>query len=170
MMKTILKTIDSISEWGGRTVQWLSAVLVLVMTFEVIMRYVFSSPTLWAFETAVMLGATIYVIGWAYAQRHHQHVRVDVFYTRLSPRGKAIIDVIGMLFFALPVLILMIINSFNYAVEAWVKKERLDLTIWYPPSGPLRTIIAIGFILLTLQCLAQLFRDFRILLRSKPYD
>ena len=169
-MKSILKSVDSISEWGGRSVRWLFAVLVGVMTFEVFMRYAMSSPTLWAFETAVMLGATGYVIGWAYAQLHHQHVRVDVLYTKLSLRGKAIIDTVSMMIFALPILILIIVNAVNYALEAWVKKERLDLTIWYPPSGPLRTVVALGFILLTLQCLAELFRSLYILVRNKAYD
>ena len=169
-MKRLLKAIDNVSEWGGRATRWLGVALVLVMTFEVTMRYVFNSPTLWAFETALMLGATVYVIGWAYAQLHHKHIRVDVFYLRFSPRGRALIDVLGMLFLAFPILAIMIINSVNYTVIAWASKERLDLSVWYPPVGPLRTVVALGFILLTLQCLAQFIRDLSVLVRSKPYD
>jgi len=169
-MKRLLETVDSVSSWGGRTVRWLSAVLVLVMTFEVMMRYVFGSPTLWAFETAIMLGATVYVFGWSYSQLHHKHIRVDVFYLRFSPRGRALIDVLGMLFLAFPILVVMVINSVNYAVIAWANKERLDLSVWYPPTGPLRTVVALGFILLTLQCLAQFIRDARVLARGKPHD
>jgi TRAP-type mannitol/chloroaromatic compound transport system permease small subunit len=169
-MKRLLKAIDSISEWGGRTTRWLAVALVLVMTFEVVMRYAFDSPTSWAFETSIMLGATVYVIGWAYAQLHHKHIRVDVFYVRFSPRVRALIDVLGMLFLAFPILAIMIINSVNYAAIAWAQKERLDLSMWYPPAGPLRTVIALGFILLTLQCLAQFARDIYILVRSKPND
>jgi len=169
-MKAILKAVDSISSWTGKSVQWLSVVLVLVMTFEVIMRYVFDSPTLWAFETSIMLGATVYVLGWAYAHLYRLHLRVDVFYVRLSPRGKALIDALGTLFLAFPILVVMIINSVNYAVIAWTTKERLDLTIWYPPAGPMRTIVALGFMLLTLQCLVQLVRDVYMVVRSQPYD
>jgi TRAP-type mannitol/chloroaromatic compound transport system permease small subunit len=168
-MKTILKAVDSISEWGGRAVKWFSIILVALMTYEVIMRYVFDAPTLWGFETAIMLGATLYVIGWSWGEKHGIHIRVDVIYSRLSNRGKAIIDVIGMLVLTLPILVIMVINSVNYAVIAWANKERLDFTIWYPPSGPLRTIIAIGFTMFTLQCLAQLFRDIHLLIRDKPY-
>jgi len=169
-MKVILRAIDSISSWAGRSVRWLGVALVLVMTFEVTMRYVFNSPTLWAFETSIMLAATMYVVGWAYAQLHHMHIRVDVFYLKFSPRVRALIDVLGMLFLAFPILTIMIINSVDYMVIAWAKKERLDLSIWYPPAGPLRTVIALGFILLTLQCLAQFIRDLSVLVRSKPYD
>jgi TRAP-type mannitol/chloroaromatic compound transport system permease small subunit len=169
-MKAILKAVDAVSSWTGKCVQWLSVALILVMTFEVIMRYVFDSPTLWAFETSIMLGATMYVLGWAYAHLHRLHLRVDVFYVRLSPRGKSLIDALGTLFLAFPILTVMIINSFNYAVIAWKTKERLDLTIWYPPAGPMRTVIVIGFILLTLQCLAGLARDLYMVVRSKPYD
>lgn len=169
-MKVILKAIDAISSWTGKSVQWLAVVLVLVMTFEVTMRYVFDSPTLWAFETSIMLGATIYVLGWAYAHLHRLHLRVDVFYVRLSLRGKALIDALGTLLLAFPIMAIMIINSVNYTAIAWAQKERLDLTIWYPPAGPLRTVIALGFTLLTLQCLAQLIRDVYMLVRNKPYD
>lgn len=134
------------------------------------MRYVFNSPTLWAFETSIMLGATVYVFGWAYTQLHNKHIRVDIFYLKFSPRGRALIDILGMMFLAFPILSVMLINSFNYAVIAWATKERLDLSIWYPPASPLRTVIALGFILLTLQCLAQFVRDIQVLVRGKPYD
>ena len=166
-MNRFLEVIDSISEWGGKATRWLVAALVLVMTTEVIMRYVFNSPTLWAFETAIMLAATVYVIGWAYTQLYQKHIRVEVFYLRFSPRARAFVDALGMLFLAFPILAIMIINSVNYAAIAWATRERMDLSIWYPPAAPLRTIIALGFILLTLQCLAQFVRDVRRLLRSK---
>lgn len=169
-MKTILRVIDSISEWSGRSVRWLALALVLVMTNEVIMRYVFNRPTVWGFETSVMLGAALYALGISYAHRHHSHLRIDVFYTHLSPRRRAIIDVVGTLFLCFPLMIILVGASIDNAWVAWVGKERLKLTFWYPPSGPLRTVVALGFILLALQVIAQFIRDVYLLIRNRPYD
>jgi len=169
-MKTILRVIDSISEWSGTSVRWLALALVLVMTNEVIMRYVFNRPTVWGFETSVMLGAALYALGFSYAHRHHSHLRIDVFYTHLSPRKRAIMDVVGTLFLCFPLMIILVSASIDNAWVAWVGKERLKLTFWYPPSGPLRTVVALGFILLALQVIAQFIRDVHLLIRNRPYD
>ena len=169
-MRIILRIIDTTSDWAGRSVRWLAVFLVLVMTTEVIMRYVFNNPTMWAFETSIMLGATIYAIAWSYVYRHRANVRVDVIYTHLSPRVKGIIDVVGTLFLFFPLIVILTDASITNAWEAWVNKERLEQTFWYPPSGPLRTIVALGFILLALQGGANFFRDLYFVIRNKSYD
>jgi len=169
-MISTLRIIDFISEWSGRTVRWLAAVLVVVMTAEAVMRYAFSRPTEWSFEISVMLGATIYVLAWSYTHRHRSHIRVDVIYARLSPRAQAIIDVVGTLFFSLPLIVLMIYASIDNAWASWVEKERLIQTLWYPPAGPLRTVVALGFILLALQIVAQFVRDLYLLITGRAYE
>jgi len=169
-MRIILKVIDAISDWSGRSVRWLAVFLIAVMTTEVIMRYVFNHPTMWAFEISIMLGATIYALAWSYVHRHRANVRVDVIYTHLSPRVKGIIDVVGTLFLFFPLIVILTGASIANAWEAWVNSERLEQTFWYPPSGPLRTIVALGFILLALQGGANFFRDLYFVIRNKPYD
>ena len=82
-MRATLRVIDSISEWTGKIIRWLCVVLVGVVVYGVILRYVFNSPTMWAYETSIMLGTTIYVLGWAYVHRHGGHIRVEVFYIGL---------------------------------------------------------------------------------------
>jgi len=166
-MRTILGIIDSISEWTGKATSWLIAALVLVMVYEVIMRYAFNSPTVWAYETSVMLGGTIYVLGWAFVHRHHAHVRVDVFYARFSPRGKVITDIICALLFLFPLLIILLDVSASFTWHAWVKKERLIETYWMPPAAPFRTIVMMGLSLLALQSVAQFIRDLSLLRRKK---
>ncbi len=169
-MITALRVIDAISDWSGRIIRWLVVFLVVVVTTEVTMRYVFNRPTMWAFETSIMLGAAIYAMAWSYAQRHRAHVRVDVLYTHLSPRKKAIIDVVGYSLFFVPLIFILVDASITNAWEAWVARERMEKTFWYPPATPLRTVVALGFVLLALQGAAQLFRDFYFLVRNKPYD
>jgi len=169
-MKKVLKTIDTLSEWSGNLGRWLTLGLVMVIVIEVTMRYAFNRPTSWAYETSIMFGTALYALGFSYTERLNAHVRVDVFYIRLSPRGKAIIDVIGGLLIFLPVIALIVYSSWGWMFHAWKIKEVMVLSYWYPPFYPLRTAIAVGFGLLILQGLAGLFRNFYLLIRNKTYD
>lgn len=169
-MRTVLRVIDSISEWAGKSVSWFSVALILVVTYSVVMRYVFNKPANWPYDTGVMLGASLYILAFAYTQRHGDHVRVEVFYVHLPLRGKALIDVFGDIFAFLPLIILLTVASILWAWDAWSTGERISLSGWYPPAGPLRTVVALGFFLLAFQGLAQLVRDLYLLIKHKPYD
>jgi TRAP-type mannitol/chloroaromatic compound transport system permease small subunit len=155
---------------SGRTVQWLALALVLVVSYEVMMRYVFNNPSLWPYDTSAMLGATVAVIGIAYAHLHRRHVKVDLLYIRFSDRVRAVIDVLGHLVFFLPFAILITVVSFNWMVESFVQGEVSDLTGWYPPLGPLRLVVAIGFVFLLLVGIIQLIRDGYFLVKGRAYD
>lgn len=169
-MKTILKIIDAVSYRTGKTLSWLSAVLVILITLEVTLRFVFNSPTMWGFETSMMVGTTIYVIGWSYVHQQKGHIRVDVIYVNLSRRAQAAIDVIGDLVAFFPVVIIFTYAAISGAVSAWKINEKMTYTLWYPPFGPLRTLVAIAAVLLLSQGLANFIRDLHLLIRNKPYD
>lgn len=167
-MRTIVRVFDSISENTGKVILWAAIALVLVLCYEVTMRYVFNSPTNWVMETSMMLGGTIAALGWAYTHRHQGHVRVDVIYLHLPPRGKAIIDVVCSFIFLFPLLIILIYASASWAVFSWEMGEKMVGSSWKPPAGPIRTVMVLGFCLFTLQCVAQFIRDLHLLIRKKP--
>jgi len=169
-MRAILRVIDSISEWTGKTARWFGVALVMVVAYEVTMRYVFTAPSMWAAEVCTMLGASLYVLAFAYTLYHRAHVRVDIIYMYLPPRGRAIIDVLSDLLFFFPLIIVVVIGSLQWMWHAWLIGERMDFTAWYPPAAPLRTVVAIGFITLILQGVAQFVRNLHLLIRNKPYD
>jgi len=158
-MKRLLSTIDAISKWSGLIARWACLVLVLVICFEVVARYVFDSPTIWVHETSMMLGVFIVCMGWSFVHLHHGHVRVDVFYSRLSPRGKAITDIGCFLAFFLPLMIVLIYHSVVMAWEAYIFDEVLMASFWYPPALPIRIVMVIGLSLFLLQGLAGFGRD-----------
>ena len=169
-MRKVPRVIDAISRYTAELLKWFCYALVLVIVYDVIMRYVFDAPTMWAFEIAYMLGGAIFVLGFAYTHYHRAHVRVDVFYSRLSPRRKAIIDVFGTLFLFFPLLVLFVHGSFSFMWRAWSIGEISIVTNWFPPIAPFRTVVFIGFCLLAFQAIAQFIRDLYILVRNKPYD
>ena len=88
-MKTLLKLIDTINEYTGRASRWLCVALVAILSFEVVMRYVFDSPTNWAHLSSMMVGGAIICLGLGYTHLHKSHIRIDVLYAKLSPRKQA---------------------------------------------------------------------------------
>lgn len=169
-MRAILKVIDSMSHRTGSLARWLCVALVFVGAYDTIARYVFNAPTVWAYETMIMLGGATYALGWAYDHLHKSHIRVDVFYTRLSSRRKALTDLICAAIFFFPIMAILIKTSIWWARDAWKIGEVMIESYWYPPAAPFRTAVALGICLFFLQGLAQFIRDLYFVIRRKPYD
>jgi TRAP-type mannitol/chloroaromatic compound transport system permease small subunit len=169
-VKKIIRTIDTISDRTGKTACWLAAILVGFISLEVIMRYLFNAPTMWNYETSMMMGGALFAMGWAYALRHHSHVRIDVIYSHLSPRVRAGIDTFGYILLFLPLMSMFIGSSIAWMVTAWEVGEKSVETYWYPPMAPFRTWVAVGFILFFLQGTAQFVRDIHLFVKGKAYD
>ena len=167
-MGMVVRIIDSISGYSGGLAKWFCYALVLMIVYDVTMRYLFNAPTMWAFETAMMLGGSLYGLAFAYTHRYRGHVRVDVLYTRLSPKSQAAIDVIGTFFLFFPLLGFLIIASFSMMWRAWAVGETSDVTYWYPPLAPFRTMVLLGFCLLALQAAAHFIRDLCVLFGKEP--
>jgi len=165
----IIRAIDAISDRTGKAACWLASILVALISLEVIMRYIFNSPTMWNYETSMMIGGGLFATGWAYAMRHHAHVRIDVVYIHLPPRTRAAIDVFGYLLLFLPLMAMFVSSSIAWAATAWRVGEKSVETYWYPPMAPFRTWVALGFALLFLQGTAQFIRDFYHLVKGKTY-
>jgi len=167
-MRTIVRVIDCTSGGMGKVISWACVVLVGVLVYEVTARYVFNAPTIWVSEIAPMLGATIVALGWAYTHLHNGHVRVDVFYSHLSVRAKAITDVVCSLLFFFPLLIILIYAAADHTWFAWSIGEVFKGTILYPPTWPLRAVIFLGLSLFALQGVALFIRDLHLLIRNNP--
>ena len=169
-MRHLLKTIDTISEKTGSATRWLVVALVAILTFEVVMRYAFDAPTSWAHLSSMMTSGAIVVLGLAYTQLHHGHIRIDIFYAKMSRRGKALVDTLCTMFLLGPLLTAFIYVSGQWMISSWAEGEIRTESYWYPPAGPFRTVFFIGFCLLALQVLAQFIRDAYFLLKGEAYD
>lgn len=149
---------------------WCAVGLVLMVVLEVFTRYAVHKTIMWTTETDLMLGTTLFCAGWAYAHRHHAHIRIDLLYMRMPARVRAIFDVIGTLILFFPLMAVFIQSSAYYTWRAYIGDEMSNLTFWYPPIWPWRTIVLLGFVLLTLQGAAHFYRDVYFLIRNRPYD
>lgn len=150
----IVHLIGKLSLWSGRLGAFVVLPLVLAMVFEVVSRYVFSAPTVWAFELSYMMMGTIFLLGLSYAVLVNAHVNVDFLHQVLPPRGVAVIDAIGYILMA-GMLFWLTNTLIDNIFSVYRTGEGTGLSAWNPPIWPYRCIYALGFGLFALQCLAK---------------
>jgi len=157
MARSLLKIIDSISEWAGKCTSFLILPGIAVLAWEVISRYVLNQPTMWAHGTSQRLFAIYYVLGGAYVLRYKDHVNVDLIYSRFPLRTKAILDLITSLaFFAFCGVLLW--QGLGFALTSLSQLEPDD-TPWRAPVYPVKLMIPVGALLILLQGLANFSRN-----------
>lgn len=167
-LRRFLHAIDQLSLWSGRSVAILVPIMVLALSYEVISRYFFNAPTLWAQDTAVFVFGYIGLIGGAYVMRERAHINVDLFYSKMRPRTKALCDSLtGMI--ALFFLTLVVIYGWRETMHAYNANQHRP-TDWAPPLAPFILAIALGGLLLLLQTLAQWIRNLHLLITGTPLD
>ncbi len=170
-MRKILRIIDSINETIGSLASWLVIAMVIVILYEVIARYVFNSPTSWAFGSMRLIGGAIIVLGWAYAQLHNAHIRVDIFYTHFSARQKALIDIMGSILFFFPLIGALTWLVISNTVENYLLTGQiLTFRFWCSPSSVYGIIIMLGLSLTSLQFTARLIRDIHTFTKGSYHD
>ena len=165
-MQTISRAIDALIEKIGLYSSYLVLPLVAVVVYEVFMRYVFNSPTSWAFEMTVFIYGMHYMLSLSDTHRANGHVCIDIFESRLQPRNKTILRIITNLVLFIPTMGLMTIWASKYALTSWSMWERASSS-WGPPIYPYKTVMAIGFALFFLAGVSKLLQDFSTLRSSK---
>jgi TRAP-type mannitol/chloroaromatic compound transport system permease small subunit len=162
-MTAVLKTIDGLSEWGGKITSFLILAATVQVCYELILRYVFNAPTTWGLEMTLYLCSTTYVISGAYATLFDAHIRVDIFYNRWTRRTRSFFDLVitGFLFYFFTGVLVW--QGALWFWEAWVDKLTSG-TIWDPPIWPMRLIILVGAVMLLLSGVAKSIRDILIVM------
>ena len=162
-MQALIDTIERITRLFGMIAAWLIVPLAGSMMWEVISRYVFSRPTIWAYEIAYMQMGALFVLGIALTTQAKAHVRVDLLYDIFSPRWKAVVDLVGFLLLAVMILWLCY-GLWGYLEDGWISGERSGK---YLESGGLACTIVI-FCRLHPICFANLGRGSQILAPTFP--
>ena len=154
---------DGLSEFVGRAISWLTLAMIAVLMLEIVARYFLNSPTIWAHETSTMLYGAFCMLAGAYTLRHRGHVRSEVIYGLMGPRGKAFCDTI---IFALGLVVLGVFFKLAvvFAADSWAVREYSNKSIWQPAVYPIKTIIPVAVGLVILQNIAELLRSVLTLL------
>lgn len=162
-----MRYIDKLSEWSGKVFAWLIIPLIFGLVYEVIARYGFNAPTVWAYDMTYMLCGTLFMMGVAFTIRHNAHVRVDVFYHMLSPRKKSVLEVCLYLIIFFPVTVVLLVKGVGYFWESWVLRETAWLSPWRPIIYPFKAVLPVAALLMILQGMVEFIRNLIFAVRGK---
>ncbi len=158
-MHRIAAICDGINEALGRAVRWLALGMVLMMTANVAMRYLFSTGSPWQQEAVRFMHAGLFLLGAGYAFRHDCHVRVDILYQKMSGRGKAWVNLLGVCFLLWPFAAALVWFSWDYVLSAWAIYEGSPEYHGMPGVFLLKTCIWLCSATLAIQGLAVVCRS-----------
>ena len=157
-MITFIHTIEGLSQWVGRAFGWCIMILTLSVCYEVFVRYVLNSPTVWAFDMMVQMYGALFLMAGAYALAQDAHVRGDVLYRLFSVRWQARVDFTLYILFFFPGMIALFWYGWEIASDSWRVKE----VSWNSPARIqiyfFKTLIPLAGFLLMLQGLAEMMR------------
>ena|SRR5690625_988080 len=159
LLESIAGFLDTINMAIGLSVRWLALLMVLVEFGIVLLRYFFGFSYIWLNESVLYMHGTLFMLGAGYTLLVDEHVRVDIFYSRASARGKALIDTFGHLFLLLPSMIVLLYWSWPSVRRSWSVLEGSISVGGIPASFLLKSLIPAFAVLLIVQAVARLLRD-----------
>ena len=160
ILDRLLSLVDFINEWTGRIISFLIPAITLIASYEVIMRYFFRAPTIWAWDINIQLLAIILFFGGGYLLLRDGHVRVDVLYGRLSTNLKTIFDLITF-----PILFIYLgalLWGFTVLTLDSIEEREVTNSLFAPPVYPLKIACTFAFFFFLMQGVAKFIRNLRM--------
>ncbi len=157
-MLRALQFLDGISERVGRAVAWFTLLMVLITFAVVVLRYAFDLGWIAMQESVSYLHAAVFLVGAAFTLRHDGHVRVDIFFRKMSRRGQAWVDLFGTLLLLFPVCGFITWISWDYVSQSWGLLEGSREAGGLPAVFLLKSMILVMTILMFIQGIATILR------------
>lgn len=162
--------LDSVSEFIGRSVSWLTIIMVIISCVVVVLRYVFNIGATALQDSVTYMHSTVFLLGAAYALNHNGQVRVDVFYRNFNRRQKAWVDAVGSVLFLLPMCGLIFFGSLDYVEQSWAVKESSRDPNGLPFVYLLKTLLPLAAATLALQAIAECCHALATLMNPRSID
>ena len=159
LIQNYIKFIDDFNEKVGYLTSWLTAIMIVVVCYDVFTRYLLKKSYVGVQELEWHLFAAIFLFGASYTLKHDKHVRVDILYTRFSLRNKAWINLLGCSLFLIPFTVLIIWSSKDFVLNSFIIKEISPDPGGLPARYILKALIPIGSFLLFLQAFSLSFKS-----------
>lgn len=155
--------IDKINRFIGNTVAWLVVLMVFGTLYNVVARYFFGSFSIPLGEAVAIMNAMVFLLAAPLLLYLDQHVRVDVFYGRLSVRHQAVVDFLGTLFLLLPLCAFILYYSWQYVKNSWSQLEESSATGGLPALYLVKSLIIVVAVMLILQGISQLVHKYKLM-------
>ena len=151
-------TLDRISKYAGFIAAFLVVMLSLLVAYDAVMRYLFSSGSIALQEVEWHLFDVIFLLGLTYALKHDKHVRVDIFFERYSKESRAIVQILSMLILVIPFSLVFLSDSIDMLTQSYLQNE-----ISSDPGGLthryfIKGVLVLSFILLIIQAMSEVFK------------
>ena len=163
-MKKILNNLEKVSSVIGTTISYLLLLMTLVSVTVVIIRYLFDSGSIAMQDSITYLHASLFIFSMGYCLQKDGHVRVDIFYQKMTIKKKAIVDLLGTCFLLIPFSIFTLWASFPYVQRSWEMGEKSAEAGGLPAIFLLKTLLLIFVFVLTLQAIIEILKNTLILL------
>jgi len=151
--------IDNMTEITGKAVSWLTLILIINTCAVVILRYFLDAGSIALQEAMTYLHASLFMLAMAFTLKCGGHVRVDVFYSKFTPRTQALVDVLGTLLFLIPVSLLILIFSWDYVSNSWSIREVSTESSGIPYIYALKSLLIVLPISLILQGISEMLKN-----------
>ncbi len=165
-LERVMQRIDALTEFSGKTVSWLVLAMVVLIVYDVTMRYWFQSGSVALQELEWHLFALLFLLGMAYTHKHDGHVRVDIVFTSrlLNDRQRAWVNLLGTLFFLVPFCLMVLFTSWPFVYNSWLFSETSPDPGGLPHRFLVKSALLLGFGLLLLQGIAEFIRNLYVVL------
>ena len=150
------KKIDHITTVAGQIVGWMLIPMILSLAYEVVARYAFGAPTIWAYDMTFMLYGGFFMLGSSYTLKHNGHIRTDMFYDNWSPRTQALVDLVCYLLLFYPFVLIFTIVGWEYFYKAFTTNERFVSSPWMAITWPFKFTLPLTGFLLFIQGLSEI--------------
>ena len=155
----VLNAVESFTENTGRLIAWLTIVMVALVVLVVVTRYFLEVGSIALQESVTYLHCLVFMMGLAFTLKHDGHVRVDIFYRGFSPKSKAMVNLLGGIFFLVPVCLLIFFTSWNYVLASWAIHETSAENNGLPFVYLLKTLMLLMPATLLLQGVAEIIKS-----------
>ena len=157
-MAATIVGVDRFSLWVGRLVSWITVPLIAVLVYEITARYLFTAPTMWAYDLSRMMYGALFVLGAGYALSKGVHIRSDFLYRNWSVRTQGRVDVALYVLLYFPSMLVFLWVASGWAWTSVVREERGMDTAWMPLLGPIKSCLPIGVAFLLIQGVSELLK------------
>jgi TRAP-type mannitol/chloroaromatic compound transport system permease small subunit len=164
-----IKFIDKLNSKIGVGISFLTALLVIVVCYDVVTRYFLKSSSVAVQELEWHLFSVIFLMGAAYTLLTENHVRVDVIYSRLSEKKKAWINLIGTIIFLIPLCAMILYTSWNFVATSFAIGETSPDPGGLPARFIIKSVLPIAFVFILLQGISLLFKSI-LIIKQKPVE
>ncbi len=154
-----VNAVESFTEITGRLIAWLTMLMVALVVLVVVTRYFLEVGSIALQESVTYLHCLVFMMGLAFTLKHDGHVRVDIFYRGFSSKSKAMVNLLGGIFFLVPVCLVIIFTSLDYVLASWAIHETSAENNGLPFVYLLKTLMLLMPATLLLQGVAEIIKS-----------